>query len=363
LKEKKMTTISKKSGWLDKIGNTAQIGGIETFVMDNGLAKGTRAAWINTGSGLRYKVLIDRGLDIADTFYNQNSLVWISHTGTTLPRQDANRDFVWLESFVGGLLTTCGLTHIGPPEKENSGERGLHGRVSNIPAEVESITQPEPHLGKMEMSITAKIIESSVFGPSLQLRRTISSTLGEPIIRICDEVSNIGNTKAPHMLLYHCNFGFPLVDKGTEIICPGEFKSRGMPYDDAIFNDKNNFKKCPEPLKSHSGFGESGAFVNPKADKKGLCVAGLYNPKLGMAVYLKFKKEQLPCLTNWQHWGKREYVTGLEPGTNYPIGRNVAKEQKKLIYLMPGQSRKYELQLEVLTKREDVQNFVKKRTS
>jgi len=353
-----MTQYSKKPRWLDKIGNTAQIGGIETFIMDNGLAKGTRVAWFNTGSGLRYKIVIDRGLDIAETFYNQNSLVWISHVGTTSPRQDANRDLVWLESFTGGLLTTCGLTHIGSPEKDKLSERGLHGRASNIPAEIESIVQPQPHRGKMEMSITAKMIESSVFGPSLELRRTISSTLGEPIIRIYDEVTNIGNSKAPHMLLYHCNFGFPLVDKDTEIICPGEFQSRGLPNDNAIFNSKNNFLKCPEPLNSHSGFGESGAFVTPKADKKGICFAGLYNSKLGLAVSLKFKKKQLPCLSNWQHWGKGEYVTGLEPGTNYPVGQNGAKEQKKLIYLMPGQSRKYELQIEVLTKKEDIQNFL-----
>jgi uncharacterized protein DUF4432 len=354
-----MAQVSKCPSWADRIGNTAQVGGIETSVMDNGFAKGTRIAWFNTGSGLRYKVLIDRCLDIADTFYNQHSLVWLSHTGVTAPRPDANRGLVWLESFSGGLVTTCGLTHIGSPEKSESDQRGLHGRISNIPAEIESIVQPEPRLGKMEMSITAKIIESSVFGPSLQLRRTISSKLEEPTIKICDQVTNIGNDKAPHMLLYHCNFGFPMVDKGTEIVCNGEWKSRGLSDDEAIFNSRHNYKKCPAPMEAHSGTGEAGAFVSPRADRNGMCLAGLYNYKLKLAVKMKFSKKQLPCLSNWQHWGKGEYVTGLEPGTNFPVGQEIAKKQKKLIYLSPGESRTYDLQIEVLTGKNDIQSFLK----
>jgi hypothetical protein len=69
------------SVWQDKVGNHTQIGGIETSVLDNGPGRGTRIAWVNTGSGLRYRVIIDRGLDIADAFCNRHSLVWISHGG------------------------------------------------------------------------------------------------------------------------------------------------------------------------------------------------------------------------------------------------------------------------------------------
>jgi hypothetical protein len=111
--------------WRDKVGNSAQIGGIETSVLDNGLGKGTRIAWVNTGGGLRYKVVIDRGLDIVEAFYNQYSLAWLSHAGVTAPRPDANRGLEWLYSFAGGLLTTCGLTHVGGPETDEFGERGV----------------------------------------------------------------------------------------------------------------------------------------------------------------------------------------------------------------------------------------------
>jgi len=354
-----MATKNFKFHWQNKVNNYAQIGGIETSVLDNGPAKGTRIAWINTGSGLRYKVVIDRGADIVDAFYNQHSLAWLSHGGVTAPRPDAHRGLEWLRSFAGGLLTTCGLTHVGGPETDEFGERGLHGRISNIPASVESIVQPELLSGEPKMNITTVMKESCVFGPNLELRRTISSSLGEPTIRVHDVVTNLGNAPTPHMILYHCNFGWPLVDEGTDIVWKGKWASRGLDMDNAIFNSKHNFRKCRNPLDSHRGSGEACGFIDVVADRKGVCTVGLYNRKIGLSLAMKYKKEQLPWLANWQHFGPSEYVTALEPGTNPPIGQRKAREQKELIHIAPGKSKTYDLELTVLTDEKQINRFLK----
>lgn len=334
--------------WTNKISNSAQLGGIETAVIDNGLGRGTRIAWINTGTGLRYKVVIDRAMDIADAFYNQHSLAWLSHLGITPPQPFSDQGIEWLRTFGGGLLTTCGLSHIGGPESDDFGTRGLHGQISNIPAEIESIIQPDPLAGKMEMSITGIIKQTRIFGPALELRRTISGTLGEATIRIHDEVLNRGNTAAPHMLLYHFNFGWPLVDEGTELIWQGKWQSRDGDPNNPIFSEGNDFRTCLAPLDEHSGSGEEAAFIDIDADTNGTCHCGLRNSKLGLEVSLNFHKSQLPWLTNWQHWGKGEYVTGIEPGTNPPIGQAKAREQNTLIQLAPGERRSYDLELKVI---------------
>ena len=331
----------------DKISNPAQLGGVETSILDNGSGRGIRIAWINTGTGLRYKVLIDRAMDISDAFYNQHSLAWLSHGGITAPQPFSDKGIDWLRTFNGGLLTTCGLTHVGGPESDEFGERGIHGHFSNIPAEIESIIQPDPQMGKMEMSITGIIRETRIFGPSLALRRTISSTLGEANIRIHDEVINYGNTPAPLMILYHFNFGYPLVDEGTEILWEGTWKPRFGEENAKIFKAENDFKKCLSPLENHLGSGEEVVLIDPISDKNGMCNCGLYNPKIGLKVELIFLKNQLPTLTNWQHWGKNEYVTGLEPGTNHPIGQAKARENKELILLAPSESRCFDLELKV----------------
>lgn len=334
--------------WLNKISNPSQLGGIEISVLDNGSGRGTRIAWINTGTGLRYKVVIDRAMDIAEAFYNQHSLTWLSHSGITPPQPFSHRGLDWLRTFGGGLLTTCGLSHVGGPEGDQHGERGLHGLVSNVPAEIESIMQPDPVKGQMEMSITGKIKQTQIFGPLLELKRTISGTLGHATIRIKDEVTNFGNTPAPHMLLYHLNFGYPFVDEGTDLLWQGAWQSPGEINAAKIFREGNNFRKCPLPLEAHCGNGEEVAFIDITPDHSGRCTAGLYNAQLDLALAIRFNKKELPWLTNWQHWGKGEYVTGLEPGTNPPIGQAKAREQNELIFLKPGETRNYNLELEVL---------------
>jgi hypothetical protein len=330
----------------DKISNPAQLGGIETSILDNGLGRGNRIAWINTGTGLRYKVVIDRGMDIADAFFNQHSLAWLSHGGFTSPQPNSDRGIDWLKTFGGGLLTTCGLSHVGGPEKDEFGERGIHGNISNIPAEIVSIIQPDPVLGKMDFSITGIIRETKVFGPSLELRRTISGKLGEASIKIHDEVINRGNTPAPLMLLYHFNFGYPLVDQGTKILWEGSWKPRYL-ENAKIFKEENDFKTCPPPIDDHLGTGEEVGLIDPSADKNGKCSCGLLNKKIGLKVEIIFQKNQLPTLTNWQHWGKNEYVIGIEPGTNFPIGQANARANNELIFLNSYETKPFDLEIKV----------------
>jgi hypothetical protein len=342
--------------WRDKISNAAQLGGIETSVLDNGAGRGTRIAWINTGTGLRYKVVIDRGLDIADAFYNQHSLAWLNQPGITSPQPFSDKGLDWLRTFNGGLLTTCGLSHIGGPESDEFGERGLHGLISNQPAEIESILQPEPAKGRLHMSITGTIKETRIFGPSLELKRTISGILGKASITIHDEVMNRGNKSVPCMLLYHFNFGWPLADEGADIIWKGEWRPRFE--DSRIFNKNNNFHKCPAPIEAHNGSGEDVVFVDIAADNSGTCICGLHNADIGIAVALKFHKKQLPWFTNWQHFGKGEYVTGLEPGTNPPIGQAKARAQNELLFLEPGETKFFDLEMEVLTDKGSINELV-----
>jgi hypothetical protein len=349
LKKRQLYTALIDKKWKNKISNAAQLGGIETSILDNGMGHGTRIAWINTGTGLRYKVVLDRAMDIADGFYNQYSLSWLSRLGITPPERFSDAETDWLHTFGGGLLVTCGLSHTGGPETDENGSRGLHGRISNSPAEIESVVQPDPLAGKMKMSITGTIRETRIFGPDIELRRTISGELGKAVIHVHDEVMNRGNTSVPHMLLYHCNFGWPLVDEGTEIFWQGSWEAR----DEAskqIFNKQNDFRECPPILKEHKGAGEAAAFIDVDADEKGICDCGLNNKEIDLKLDLKFKKRELPWLINWQHWGKGEYVTGLEPATHPPVGQVKAKEQGTIIYLEPGERRNYNLEFEVITK-------------
>ena len=110
-------------------------------------------------------------------------------------------------------------------------------------------------------------------------------------------------------------------------------------------------------MKEHNGTGEDVVFVDITANEDGKCAVGLHNPGLGIAVGLRFNKEQLPWFTNWQHWGSGEYVTGLEPGVSRPYGQAKARARNELVFLNPGEKRVYDLELEVLTGKEEIIEF------
>lgn len=342
--------------WKDKISNSHQLGGIETSILDNGAGRGTRIAWINTGTGLRYKLVLDRGMDILDAFYNEHSLSWMSHARHVSSQPFSNKGIDWLRTFGGGLLTTCGLSSIGPPNSDENGDRGLHGNYSNSPAELIAIKQPDVFSGDLAFEIVAIVRESTTFGPSLEMKRTVSGTLGEAAIHIKDVVTNRGNSLAPHMLLYHINCGWPLIDEGTRIVWQGERKPKATDANNTDFNLKHEFTKCAAPMDEHSGYGEDVAFIDPKVNANDQVICGYMNDDLQLGLSISFSKKQMPWLINWQHWGVNEYVTALEPATNPPIGQKEAKDQGTLIMLKPGESKTYDLKLEVL-KGEEVKNF------
>ena len=333
--------------WRRKVSNPAQVAGIETSILDNGAGRNSRIAWINTGSGLRLKVVPERALDITEAFMNAYSLAWISHHGTVPPLRSATHGIEWLRAFGGGLMTTCGLDHVGGPEEDEYGKRGLHGEISNLPAEIISIVQPDLYHNRDTMSITGRMLQSRVFEPHLELTRTISARLGISAFEVHDTVRNLGNQPAPHMMLYHLNFGWPLVDEGTQILWDGRWESRDSEMDRQVFNESNDFRTCPGVLEKHAGGGEAAVYIDPTVGTDGLYQCGLYNPRLGLRVTVSAHKNQLPALTNWQHFGQREYVLGLEPGTHHPIGQSSAREEASLIWLQPGEEREYQLKFDI----------------
>jgi Domain of unknown function (DUF4432) len=339
------------NNYQNKISNHHQIGGIETSVLDNGLGRGSRIAWINTGTGLRYKVLLDRAMDIGDAFYNGSSIAWINELGVTPPQPFSAKGLDWLRTFGGGLLVTCGLDHVGGPETDEFGERGIHGLISNTPAEIISIIQPDIYRGNLEFSISGLIKQVKIFGPSYHLKRTIYGKLGEAKIHIHDEVINVGNTTAPHMFMYHFNFGWPLADEGSEMFWNGKITKVRSNVDTKLY-EKNEGKILPSNLEKHNGNGEEVAFIDIEEDKDGNCEAGIFNEKIDFGVKMYFKKAQLPWLTNWQHLGENEYVTGIEPGTHPPIGQAAAREEGSLIFLKPKEKKEYQVTLEIIVKKD-----------
>ncbi|MEY4382543.1 MAG: hypothetical protein RI995_85 [Bacteroidota bacterium] len=334
-----------KMNYQNKVGNHKQLGGIETSILDNGAGAGVRIAWIDTGSGLRYKVVIDRGMDIAEAIYNDCNLAWIAHVGIVKPQLLTDKGLSWLRTFGGGLLTTCGLDHVGGPETDEYGERGIHGQFSNLPAEIISIQQPNVLTGDLSFSITGLIRQHKIFGPCLTLKRTISGTIGNPSLKIDDEIVNEGNQAVPFMILYHFNFGYPLLDQGSQIIYEGEHYVKSDPK---FLENPKDLTTVPNPSDLHAGTGESVVVVDMSNNKNSKANASLWNPKRMLGINLSWDKKELPYLINWQHFAKKEYVMGIEPSNNPLNGQKKAREEGTLTFLQPNEIKKIQLELKII---------------
>ncbi len=348
-----MAAASKRAFATEKFINTAQVGGIDAYTIDDGPGRGVRALCVNTGGGLRYRVLVDRGLDIDQAFWNQSSLSFITHKGLTPPTRGLDRGLDWLRGFGGGLLTSCGPTNIGPPGQDNGEELGLHGPHSNTAATLESVLPPDAHAGRTRMSITGAVRYGALYNPCLELRRTIASELGGASIDIADEFFNAGNQPIPHAWLLHINFGYPLLDAGAEY-CFDSPKVEPVDEPESVrrFRAGSDFKRIPAPQQSHRRSTSAVAAFFPRPiDRSGKTTVAIVNRKLGIGVAIHYNTRDFPRCTNWQHFGPGEYVSALEPTNGSVNGRWRDREDGLLDTIDAGARKTYKYQIEVVTDR------------
>ena len=334
---------------MERVGDPSQIATVRPHTLSDGKAKGVSAIEFSTGSGFRFTVLPDRCLDISAAEHGGRSLCWRSATGDVSPCFYQPEGSEWLYGFFGGLVCTCGLSHFGAPCVDEGQPLGLHGRVSNIPAQEVNIESGWDG-DEYAVGVRGKVVESSVFGPCLRLTRSIFAFLGQDRLFLHDEVTNIGYERAPHMMLYHLNFGFPVLDAGSRLVAPS---LRVTPRDAEAEKGKEQYASFGPPTE---GWKEK-VYYHDLADGGGRTMAGIVNPGLGFGAYVMFKKAQLPHLIEWKQTGQGVYVVGVEPATNLVEGRHKERAEGRLRMLKPGETTSYDLELGALVSKKAAAGF------
>jgi len=333
------------------VGRDSQLGGVRLAELADANARGVRVADVDTGSGLAYTVLLDRGMDIGAARYRGASLTWDSATGPAHPAHFEPEGYGWLRTFHGGLVVTCGLTTAGAPSVDDGESLGLHGRISHTPAS-NVWTDGAWRGDEYEMWVRGKMRQAVVFGENLLLDRRIWSRLGQSRIMIRDVVTNEGHRRTPHMMLYHVNFGFPLLAEGTELLAP----SRDVrPRDEVAAPGLAVHNRYEAPI---DGYEEQCFYHDMVADAEGNVTVMLvnrgYGGGQGLGVYLKYRRAELPLFTQWKMVCSGTYVTGLEPANCLVEGRDKDRERGILQFLEPGESREYLVEIGVLDGNEEI---------
>ena len=246
----------------------------------------------------------------------------------------------WLDGF-DELLVRCGLESNGAPEFHPDGRLryGLHGKIANIPSHKVELSI-DGDSGKI--ALTGVVDESRMFGAKLRLESTIETQVGRPGLIVRDTVTNLSAEPCDFELLYHVNFGPPLLQPGAKVVLP---LARLAPRDAAAAADVSSWNVYgPES----PGSQEVCFFIQLAADPAGRTQVLLHNAAGRQGVSLKFNTQQLPCFTIWKNCqaARDGYVTGLEPATNFPNGKSFERKMGRTVALAPGQSRSMELELE-----------------
>ena len=338
-----------------RVGNMDQIAGIRTVQFDDGNERPSRAALIKTGSGLEFTVLLDRCLDIPSASFQGKAMGWRSTTGDVAPQYYEAEGIRWLRSYFGGLVTTCGLTHVGAPQPESALlGNGLHGRIGNLPARNIRIVQ-EWQGNDYVLSVTGTMRETVVFGENLTLTRTVSTKLGEKRFWIRDVVTNEGFNITPYMLLYHCNIGWPAVDDGSTLLTPSRLVA---PRDEEAREGQEFWNRIDPPVHRYA---EKVYYHDMAAGRDGRVTAAVVNDGFkrdaGFGVYVTYNKNELPRFVQWKQMGEQDYVLGLEPCNCGVEGRGVDEALKLLHQLRPGESKTFQLEFGPVTNEAELQEL------
>ncbi len=294
---------------LKQLGNIDQIAGIRSVRLLHGRGEGTELAEFHNAAGLRFTVVPDRCMDLFDCSYRGVNLSFQTKNGLVSPQAFSPMNGEFCEQWPGGMLVTCGLGNVG----EHCGGDGVyptHGRISSVPAKhfgTEAVWEGEDYV----LRAKGEIHQTKLYGRHLSIRRTVETGLNDKCIRIHDVLTNYEAEDEPYLMLYHFNFGYPLLQADSRVAAsPADCKPlNALSRDGAQMQTPEDGRG--EELYFRSNFGGSRA------------CGVLYNERLELGAYVAFDTANLPCLLEWKNLKSHDYVLALEPCNNG--GRNRAE--------------------------------------
>lgn len=341
---------------LDRVGDMSQVAHARRAELVEGNERGADLIEVFNASGLCFSILPGRALDVASAHYKGMSLCFRGNTGDVGPAFYEPPGYGWMRGFYGGLVLSCGMTFTGHPEvdpEEENVELGLHGRLSFLPAK-NVVADGDWDGEDYVVRVRGKIREAVVFGTNLELTREISTVLGEKSFRIHDRIENHDVKRSPLMFVYHCNPGFPVLDAGTRFVIHSE-KTTEWKEDREVGSDVYTTARAPVE-EAHDD-----VYVHrPVADRDGNVHVGLINDRLGLGLYWKFPKVEIPIVNQWQHFHRGTYVTGVEPGNASMLGRAWNRKHGYLQHIQPGEVREFHMEIGVLDGADEIRAFERK---
>ena len=335
--------------WGDKKGPAWSV---ELRTLHGGRQEGVQVIDVDNGT-MKFTIVPTRGFELWKASVGTLRLGWDSPVKEIIHpsyiRLNDNEGRGWVAGF-GGLMVRGGLASFGNPVQDGDQQLTLHGHVDYIPAshvDVRYEAGPAPRL-----AFRGVVNDFQTFGAQLQLTSEISTLIGKPEVVFDDRIANLSDAPQDMELLYHTNFGTPLLGAGAEFVAPVK-KVQPINAASAAGNlvGWNRYSGPHAP-----GYTAQVFNMSLHADASGMTKAMLKSPDGGRGVLMSFDTHGLPYMSLWKNevTAKGGYVTGLEPGTGFPNTRPEERAAGRVPNLKGGEVYRTHLAIAGLTSKREV---------
>jgi hypothetical protein len=312
------------------LGNSEQLAQVYSGVAADGPARGTRTISVHPAGGLHVRVLPDRGLDIGAAWFAGSPVSWLSPVGET-----SWSGGEWLSAWAGGLLTTCGLRNVGAPSEGHP----MHGTATGLPASDVRVTRTAEPDG-VAVTVAGTLTDASAFGPVLQMYRTITVRTDRAELALVDVTTNLGHRTEQAPILYHVNFGHPLLSPHAFIDGP---RLWSRPRDPDSARVAETWAVMGPPLADD----EDVVFEHGiEPDPDGWATLRVVSPDAGVAARVSWDTEALPRVHTWRRATRGSYAMAIEPANCSVLGREPDRADGTAPWLEPGQQRRTRVRVE-----------------
>lgn len=289
-------------------------------------------------------ILPDRGMGIWSIVSDTVRLGWQSPLqGPVHPRfvpLSEPSGLGWLDGF-DELVARCGLVSNGAPDFSGNGRllHGLHGRIANLPAHHLEVTLDD---SAGTIRLTGIVDETRFLFHSLRMTTQLTLHVDRSRVSWVDTVENRSDRPTSMQMLYHINFGPPLLGAGAELVAQIEELA---PRDARAVSDVPAWQSFAA---AQAGRLEQVHFAKLRADRDGWASALLVAADAENAAGVSWRADTLPYFALWKNQGGAAdgYVTGLEPATNFPNPRSFEESQNRVVHLLPQSSVRFEVAIE-----------------
>ncbi len=326
---------------------------VRKYVLRGGKQDGVEVVDVDNGK-LRFRLVPTRGMSIQEVTMGSLRLGWDSPVkGLVHPKfvdLQARRGLGWLEGF-NEWMVRCGLEFFGAPGTDefidNTGNPAtmdltLHGKIGNIPASVvEVVIERSP---PYRICVRGRVDETCVHGPKLELWTETSTEAGSDEFRVSDKITNCSAVEQEFGVLYHANFGPPLMEEGALFVGPVR---RVTPINAHAASDVSAYDRYQGPT---PGVAERVYCLWLWADTRDRTKVMLRNAAGDRGLAMAFSTKELPFFTLWKNPVAVEdgYVTGLEPGTGFPRNRAVERKFGRVPRLRAHETRAFTIDFSLL---------------